>query len=130
MNLGCIDDDGSPIRPQRPFGQGACHNHALARQTANLPPRGFCSAHLDGVLVLKRVGVGAVPVVGYRANRGVEDQEVDDLWTIAASDTLVVGWTGERALNQASGESDGSGPIMVTGISETRSRGAWRAGCK
>jgi len=101
---------------------------AATRQATDLTPRGFRSTHLDGVLTLKRVGVGAVLVVRNCANRGVEDQEVHDLGAIASSDTLVVGWPGEPALNQASGERDGSGPIMVTGIGETRSSGGLRGG--
>src|SRR6266700_2145526 len=117
-----------PVRPERPFGERALHDDPGAREAPNVTPSGFRSAHLDGVLALKRVDVGAVLVVGKRANPIVQDQEVHDLRAIAASDALVVGRAGERALNQASGERDRSGPIMVTGIGETRSGGGLRAG--
>src|SRR5439155_1139026 len=120
-HLGWIDDDRSPIGSERPFRQCASNNHAAARQAADVTPRGFCPAHLDSVLTLKGVGVGTVLIVGDRANRGIEDQEVRNLGTIAASDTLVVGWTREGTPNQAPRERDRSGPIMVAGIGEARS---------
>ena len=121
MQLGWIDDDGRPIRPERPFCQGARHDDAAARQTTNVTPRGFRPAHVNGVLALERVGVGAVLVVRERANRSVEDQEVHDLRAIAPSNALIVGWAWKRALNQPSGERNRRGPIMVTGIGDTRS---------
>ena len=68
-------------------------------------------------------------IVGDRANRGIEDQEVRDLGTIAASDALVVGWAREGTPNQAPRERDRGGPIMVAGIGETRSRDGSRADC-
>jgi hypothetical protein len=72
-------------------------------------------------LTLKRIGVGAVLVVGDCAQRGVEDEKVHGLWAIAVSDALIVGRARERALNQASRERDGSRPIMVAGVGEARS---------
>src|SRR5882762_1642956 len=128
MQLGWIDDHGRPIRPERPFCQGARHDNAAARQTTNVTPRGFRPAHVNGVLALERVRVGAVLVVRERANRGVEDQEVHDLRAIAPSDALVVGWAWKRALNQPSGERNRRRPIMVTGIADTRSGDGLRAG--
>src|SRR5882724_7998209 len=100
MHLGWIDDDGSPVRSERPFRQGALHDHALARKAPDLAPRGFRSPHLDRILTLKRVGVGTVLVIRDCANRSVEDQQVHHLGTIATSDTLVVGRAWERTLNK------------------------------
>src|SRR3989442_10075498 len=58
----------------------------------------------------------------------VENQQVRYLRPIAPSDTLVVGWAWERALNQASGERDRSRPIVVTRIGESLSGDGLRAG--
>src|SRR3989442_1894871 len=109
-HLSWIDDDGSAIRPERPFRQRARHDDPAARQAANVTPRGFRPAHLNRVLALKRIGVGAVLIVGDRANRMVENQQVRHLRPIAPRDTLVVGRAWKRALNQASGERDRSRP--------------------
>src|SRR5436190_14562558 len=89
-NLGWIDDDGSPIRPERPFRQRARHDDAAARQEANVTPRGFRPAHVNRVLALKRIGVRAVLIVGDRAHLMVESPQVRYLRPIAPRARRVV----------------------------------------
>src|SRR5439155_10301198 len=77
---------------------------------------GSSSAHLNRVLTLKGVGIGAVLVIRDRADRRLEDEEIHHLRPITPSKAVVVGWTRHPALQQASRERDRSGPIVIAGV--------------
>src|SRR5206468_5584710 len=110
---GRVDHDGSPVGSEPPFRERAPHRHPLAGETTHVVPRCFRPAHVNRVLTSKHIGVGTVLVVGDRTNRRVQDEEIHDVGAIASRNALVVGRARERALNQASGESNYGWLVMV-----------------